>query len=759
MPGREEALERARLARLRQEFNVDRTDHGLFRDAADQVFKVVAPPGADEEASTALSSGFAGALTGLIAPAVGVAGAMTNSGDERNAKGYGEFKRNALANQLPDLDPAFYESTEFGGEPRLRQGPSRGGGPEQRLLDSLVPAKGRFALDAALPDSAFGNYGLSGDQADQSVTGINWDATAKRLGRSMPNRAVSVTNVPEFGPDLGGFSRGWQPDPENITALTVVPDANSGRFSQALLPPLIDQVYGKDALFHMDGKIHNGLPAGERREIRPVPRDRLAGLSPYERVDLLSSLAPGQTSGRNQSGYIWGTSTESPRYEYAAGSKGNPEVVVSEVRTPPELQIRYLYTPDAKDPYVRYWSNLGISAEPEVWMDKAVGPAWGVSEQEVTPGMTLSGRRKRNTAGDISFRSDLIERRGGFSLADAQAVQARLGLPIVAAADVSDSASINGSTPRLGRGRTIQVAPELALQNAVASIAKKEGLSEGEVVERYARRLPRLGSTTSPRQPAEVRVSEMPVDIRPGVTSGLRRAFDLPEALRQAGQEPTVGGLKAVNEAADAFAAGKVRAMRNVKFGAPGAGALLGLADPQAAELLGTALRQESPTMRLGLARDAVRVMGQNTLVGAVQGLGISGVMAAAPYLGLAAPAAAAATGLAIAAPTLAGAAVVNTADSYLKGATGEGLKQHWQKAQQQWQPSGMQATQQLFPRPKPVTARTPSGVAQLRPAPRSNPAVQEARNRVALFRENFNPLRGDFGVTELFFGRGGARR
>jgi len=36
---------------------------------------------------------------------------------------------------------------------------------------------------------------------------------------------------------------------------------------------------------------------------------------------------------------------------------------------------------------------------------------------------------------------------------------------------------------------------------------------------------------------------------------------------------------------------------------------------------------------------------------------------------------------------------------------------------------------------------------------PNHNYALQEAKNRVQMFKENFNPLRGDWGVTELTYG------
>lgn len=775
---RKEALERAQLAKLRNAFNVERTDNTLLRDAADSVLAGRLPgPRGDQEAEATASAALSGLMTGFIAPTVGLGGALTPANDPESTKGYAEFKSKGLERQLPNLDPSYYVSREFGGVPKLRDAPlgaTHKGEQGSRIARQVVRQKPGSSPGGSIFDDVWHQDFWDESLGDEArVKGVDWDATAQRMGRLMPKRTVSATNVPEFGPDLGGFTRGWQPDPENMTALTVVPNTNSGRFSQALLPAVIDQVYRKDAYRYQEEpgieKKRMEIPAKREigpedvRDARPVPRTQLADLSSEQRVALLEKLAPGQISGRNQSGYIWGTTTEMPRYEYAGGSKGNPEIVISEVRTPPELQTKYLYTAHTHDPWMQLLGDDRASAgDPfdEVFGERkpaqpdVLGPTWGVSNEEITPGMSLSGRRKRNTAGDISFRQDLIERRGGFSLADAQAVQAKLGLPLAAVSEAAAPSPMTGAPSALSRGRLIQADPGDALQNAIDSIAKHEGISHGEVVERYARRLPRAGNTTAPRQPAQVRVGAMDLDTSLGITSDLKRAFDLPEALRQAGQEPTTAGIKAVNQAADDFAKNKIQAMRTVKFGAPGAGALMGLADPQAAELLGTALKQESPLMRTGLMRDAARVLGQNMVVGAAQGGLVSGAMAAAPYLGLAPQAAAVATGLTVAAPAMAGAAVVNTADSYLKGATGEGLAAHAKKVQAKAQPSGMAAAQQLFPRPQAVVANTPSGTARLSRTQPVNPLLREAQNRAALFKARFNPLKGELGLSELLLGR-----
>jgi len=463
-----------------------------------------------------------------------------------------------------------------------------------------------------------------------------------------------------------------------------------------------------------------------------APRNKLNQLNAGQRRELLEWLAPGQSSGRNQSGYIWGTLTDSPRYEYGESrTAGNPEVVVSEVRTPPELETRYLYTQDARNPFIEYkippTENTGLT-DP-----RAVGPSWGA--RDLPTGGQLAGRRKRDVSGDISFRGDLIEKRGGFSLADAQAVQGALGLPV--------------SFTKKGQP------PHLALQEAVESIRQSQNLaSHGEVVEKYARSLPRLGSTTAPRQPATGWESAMELDTNPGITDRFKRSFDVPEALRSAGYESTRTGLKEANRSTQEIARKRINNLsRTVSF-APGVGAVMGLADPEAARLLGAATR-ETGSVQGGLVRDAVRVYGQNAVVGSVQGGLVGGALALAPKIGLGKAAVTAGIGLTTAAPLVAGAAAVKSVDEYLKGATDKGLAVRAREVQRQAQPALTNPVNSLFPAARSVPARTPSGVAELRQSSGVNPVVREARNRVALFRENFNPLKGDLGVTELLLGRG----
>jgi hypothetical protein len=784
MTGREEALRRARLGQLRNQLEADRSDNTLIRNFADSAFQFAMPapqPGRgislpEEERERGVAAG-SSILTGLVAPGLAT-GAGVLAGELLRDKSYSaEETARELKRSFPQLDSGLFGEDGT----RLR---------ERTDLSYLFGRRGGIAEKISYDLNSLGVGLPLGSQVPEGANNLdrpNWERTGKDLGKNIPERMVIGSSpVPQPGPDLGGFSRGWQgPGPENSVAYTVVPNVNSSRFSQKLAPPLLDQVYTKDAREYLDGDpgdmeirksydfpFRGGHLSGEIRPVRPVPRNRMADLKSVDRVALMERMIPGQTRQRNQSGYLWGTLTDYPRYEYGRSEyyNNNPEVLVSEVRTPAELESKYLYTEDARDPKVRYKGNPG---------EAAMGPSWGVSGQPMPQGQALANRPKRMTGGDISFRGDLIERRGGLSLADAQAVQSQLQLQ-----------------PTLV---TRNLPPARALEKAIESIANKEGLdSHAAVVERYARRLPTLGSTTSPRgNPAFGIESEFPLDTRVAVPQRFRQAFEVPEALSAAGYEPNRAGLASANRDASDAAARRLSRTKFVSGALPAAGALLGLADPQAAELAGVAMSEKDPETRRALAVDAARVYGQNAAVGAVTGGLASAVLPQLPRIGLGAAVAPLTAGLAVAGPAIGGAAAVQSADAYLRGATGRGLASHTRSVQdtaagmtrsmqaasprksytegwitvpgkgRRWRDSqgnyylqqpGMirtapaqtarQVIPQLFPTPRAVRANTPTGVARVTRTQPQNPVLREARNRVGLFRERL------FGLTELLMGR-----
>lgn len=824
MPGREEALERVRgsrrLGELRQQLNTERTDNTLLRDWSNSIPQPLPPHlRGDEEAkegSEAASSALAGfvALTGATATA-GL-GTAKRSDDELKESGiYKGSLKQQYQELLPNISPVFYESSENSDEVGLRSsGVFRGGGSNykdeklyqklpktdnwfsevhglsegemfQAELEASAHSAGRDPRKPSKEDYEYARQSVQKMADELPVPGVDWDRAPGSLGQRTYPYLVSAKKVPTYGPDLGGFSRNRLStgDAETTTAYTVVPNSNAGRFRSRLLPSLIDRVYGEAINYRGDDSNEWGAYTAElalNEPRRPVAKRRWGSLSADEKIGMLLQEAPGRP-GTYPAGYVWGTLYDRPRYEYASiGGQNapNPEIVVSDVRTPPELETSYMPTRETFDPRVVYKRSPSESA---------VGPAWGVSDYLGAPG---PGRPRRNTTGDMVWRNDLTERRGALSLADAQAVQQQLGIPV--------------SVRRSGE------LSEQVLERAVEGIRQAEKLeSHADVVNRYARNLPRQGSTTAPRQPAQAKYSSFEMDTKVAVPSGVRERFDLHRGMQEAGFSPTRPGVQQLNKAAQEAAKSRVGAFNAVRGTAPLTGVGLSLADPGAAAVLGAAVRERDPEVRAGLTRDAVRIYGENAVIGGLSGGAISGALTGAARMGLPGLASGAASVLGVTAPALAVQAVSDSADQYLKGATGRGLAAHfqdfrdksagmsdsmmagdrrpevtegwitvagkgrrWRDAQGNYYlqrpgdtaPSeaqqrsgggaGRQVAPQLFPQPRAVMANTASGVAQVVPTRRNNPVAQEAVNRVNLAKQRFNPARGDFGVSELLFGR-----
>lgn len=575
---------------------------------------------ADERRTSSLSG--LGALGLLASPAAayGVAafGSALESPKERNKKVVAA-KREVASQMMPALDADFLRvygegsALEVAPPDYLRRGSAMPGG-----LAGYVWRGGEKppAESEALPTVDWEKAGRS----------LQWESD--QSNQTPRAKAEWAENIPEPGHDQGAtrFGRGYLPEtPDTRLAYTVVPNVNSARFKDSLLPALIDQSYRKDARLFLDYDPSDFVDGASREaprvwefpakadEARAVPRDQLVDLSPAERAKLLEAWSPGQTEMRGMSGYIWGTVgepgvAEYPRYEYAKsmsrnlGKTTNPEVVLSEVRTPPELETDYLFTSDTHDPFVElkgtprrtYEDSWG--EEIDLGREKSLGPSWGIGDAGSAVGTVPGRRSKSDIGGDISFRSDLIEGgRAGWSLADAQATELRLGLPL----------SVERPENARGGGYTA----DRALEDATEAIRVKEGLkTHGEVVRKYGRPLPRMGLTTNPRQPAEYVFGDIRADVSPAVTPRMRQAFDLPGALESAGFAPDRSGLKAANDAITQTAQSRVNAQRRgTAGGAAAKGFLLDagvrvaagqpldevvvdvLADPLSAENLGGA--------------------------------------------------------------------------------------------------------------------------------------------------------------------------
>ena len=87
----------------------------------------------------------------------------------------------------------------------------------------------------------------------------------------------------------------------------------------------------------------------------------------------------------------------------------------------------------------------------------------------------------------------------------------------------------------------------------------------------------------------------------------------------------------------------------------------------------------------------------------------------------------------------------------YLTTATGKNLGEHFETARDK-RPEAV-AVQELFPQPK-FVGPSDGSTATLEQRDRTNPFLQEFRNRATLVGENFNPLEGEWGITEALYGR-----
>ena len=87
----------------------------------------------------------------------------------------------------------------------------------------------------------------------------------------------------------------------------------------------------------------------------------------------------------------------------------------------------------------------------------------------------------------------------------------------------------------------------------------------------------------------------------------------------------------------------------------------------------------------------------------------------------------------------------------YLSSATGKSLNDHYQVARNK-RPEAV-AAQELFPKPKHV-GPSDGSTPELTQGTKQNSVMQEAKARIQHAASNFNPAQGDFGITELFYGR-----
>jgi hypothetical protein len=246
----------------------------------------------------------------------------------------------------------------------------------------------------------------------------------------------------------------------------------------------------------------------------------------------------------------------------------------------------------------------------------------------------------------------------------------------------------------------------------------------------------------------------------------------------------------ALNAITDARSFGQVR--EAIRGGAVRAATLAGavpLLDPEAWRELG---KGNVGAAAQRVATQAAAGIASSPVIGAVTGVAQRVAPAVVPRL---------LAGANIVGIATAPVAAVQAYSGFLEGSTGTGLKEHWQRLRykaagtppsamrdkkeysegwitvpgkgRRWrdsegnffleQPGPLRATgadtarqviPQLFPRAVSVPANTPTGVAEIKPL-RSPPSlIQRAQERLSLARESLNPAKGEWGLSELLFGR-----
>lgn len=561
---------------------------------------------------------------------------------------------------------------------------------------------------------------------------INWPLVESNASDLNPENYLNkkltkvTTPVPDFGPDIGGFYRKNKellnnPDPILQKIYTVVPKADSSRFANRILPKLIQSVYSDPSIKPDKFDTYTRTYADPKTALLPestaytdVPtRDLYRKFREKEldidgQIELLNRIDPNQGLGKSVSSTLWGTISDYPRTEYAAIRLGaitspDPEVVVSLANLDPSLETKYLFTPHAATPYIHRYSDPPGEYK--------TGEHWGAVEGQVSAGT----RRKKDVTGDVSFSSNLIEKRGSLSLSVIQAIQKENGLPITR-----------------GYGQK-------ALDEGLKSLQSHFGLATpGDVVDRFARNVPRLGQTTSPRQVSYDKQLQLVSNFDGSIKfpERYRREMDLGRALTNAGYDQSFEGLRQLNQDVNERAGQRLTNFNRFRGLLPTLGSTFGLIDPDAARHFARSysLRESNPEKSHSEFKQGATAFGVNTAIGT--GLGVAGRRLLAKLAEKAPNVVAAVTtnpkSLALfgtAGLVSTGAGLYGLADAVTEGLTGKGLTVRGGEAfRQHVSPyiigsNPQQMVEQLFPTPKSILSNTPNGLAEIRPwTPPINP-------------------------------------
>jgi hypothetical protein len=214
-----------------------------------------------------------------------------------------------------------------------------------------------------------------------------------------------------------------------------------------------------------------------------------------------------------------------------------------------------------------------------------------------------------------------------------------------------------------------------------------------------------------------------------------------PEAALKGTVAPRVEGSRVVQDVLPFSSAPRYYAADPVTAAARGALDIGGAIRRTPSSLLpGAADLIPSPEAIQTGYRQGPRAMGQQMLSEFVQGLPTSAVAASVlsqPAVSVVAPGVGAG---------LVGVAGTKALNEVVRQQTGEGIVPKLRQA------LGTAPRTGVADRPRPVNRS--SQPARIIPTQQRNPAVRELQNRLGLAQSRFNPTRGEFGLSELLFGR-----
>ena len=318
----------------------------------------------------------------------------------------------------------------------------------------------------------------------------------------------------------------------DIQAITVTPAPNPGRFAQDYAEVLADKLgktlYEREAFLNAGHAASNPSPMFMRLLTDAIGADAVKkNFETLNRLDkkinVFSNKLP-QTAG-----YIWGNINK-PQYSYAEGNwalgqkeaGSNPAIYLSRINADPSKEAEYLYTSDINT--VPKETRVNLKQYPESGWGKATGPSWGIASNK-----------------DISFRKDLIGARGELTVGDLQALLAERNLPFEYQSYTSPPERTFTTPGGIGVSVKAESVPQKKpgdiLETNLKRLAKAEGITPSQVVERYARLVPNVGEPTIPPT-AAVFGSQGKFPMEGGPVASPTGSFAAKTDLRQLGILP-----------------------------------------------------------------------------------------------------------------------------------------------------------------------------------------------------------------------------